>query len=129
MTVTGRKVIPRVGVGLALALLGLLLLLPGFPVGAEAASLLLSSADQGSWLAADKELHFAASLAIAASLRVEGRPRETALAMTFSVGLLKEAYDATIRPRRLQRGASWKDLIVDLAGAAAGIAVLDAIDR
>ena len=110
----------------ALALLTLLLLLP---VGAEGAPLLLSSADQGSWLAADKELHFAASLAIAASLRVEGRPRETALAMTFSVGLLKEAYDATIRPRRFQRGASWKDLIVDLAGAAAGIAVLDAIDR
>jgi uncharacterized protein YfiM (DUF2279 family) len=49
--------------------------------------------------------------------------------MTFSVGLLKEAYDATIRPRRLQRGASWKDLVVDLAGAAAGIAVLSAIDR
>ncbi|HEY3155596.1 MAG TPA: hypothetical protein VGK76_03070 [Candidatus Eisenbacteria bacterium] len=129
MTVTGRKVIPRVGVAAALALLALLPLVPGFSVGAEGAPLLLPSADQGSWVAADKELHFAASLAIAASLRVEGRPRETALAMTFSVGLLKEAYDATIRPRRLRRGASWKDLVVDLAGAAAGIAVLDAIDR
>jgi len=129
MTVTGRKVIPRVGVAVALALLALLPLVPGSSAGAEGAPLLLPSADQGSWLAADKELHFAASLAIAASLRVEGRPRETALAMTFSVGLLKEAYDATIRPRRLQRGASWKDLVVDLAGAAAGIAVLSSIDR
>lgn len=129
MTVTGRKVIPRVGVGWALAFLALLPLLAGFSVGAEGAPLLLSSADQGSWLAADKELHFAASLAIAASLRVEGRPRETALAMTFGVGLLKEAYDATIKPRRFRRGASWKDLVFDLAGAAAGIAVLNAIDR
>jgi len=126
MTVTGSKVIPRVGVGWALALLALL---PLVPVGAEGAPLLLSSADQGSWLAADKELHFAASLAIAASLRVEGRPRETALAMTFGAGLLKEAYDATIKPRRFRRGASWKDLVFDLAGAAAGIAVLNAIDR
>ena len=97
--------------------------------GAEGASLLLPAADQGSWLAADKELHFAGSLAIAASLRVEGRPRETALAMTFGVGLLKEVYDATIKPRRFRRGASWKDLVVDLAGAAAGVAVLSAIDR
>ena len=129
MTVTGSKVIPRVGVGWALAFLALLPLLAGFSVGAEGAPLLLSSADQGSWLAADKELHFAASLAIAASLRVEGRPRETALAMTFGVGLLKEAYDATIKPRRFRRGASWKDLVFDLAGAAAGIAVLNAIDR
>jgi len=129
MTVTGRKVIPRVGVGWALAFLALLPLLAGSSVGAEGAPLLLSSADQGSWLAADKELHFAASLAIAASLRVEGRPRETALAMTFGVGLLKETYDATIKPRRFRRGASWKDLVFDLAGGAAGIAVLNAIDR
>ena len=102
----------------------------GFSGGpASADPLFLPAADQGSWLAADKELHFAGSLAIAASLRIEGRRRETALAMTFGIGLLKEAYDATLKPRRLRRGASWKDLVVDLAGAAAGVALLSAIDR
>ena len=129
MTAADPKATPRVGVVSALVLLLLLPLAPGLSGGAEGASLLLPAADQGSWLAADKELHFAGSLAIAASLRVEGRPRETALAMTFGVGLLKEVYDATIKPRRFRRGASWKDLVVDLAGAAAGVAVLSAIDR
>ena len=129
MTAADPKATPRAGVVSALVLLLLLPLAPGLSGGAEGASLLLPAADQGSWLAADKELHFAGSLAIAASLRVEGRPRETALAMTFGVGLLKEVYDATIKPRRFRRGASWKDLVVDLAGAAAGVAVLSAIDR
>src|SRR5437660_2824193 len=68
------------------------------------------SAGQDRWLAADKELHFAGSLAIAASLRVEGQRRGTAVAATFGVGLLKEAYDAAIKPRRMGRGASWRDL-------------------
>ena len=96
---------------------------------ASASPLLLSSADQGSWLAADKELHFAGSLAIAASLRVEGQSRRTAIAGTFGVGLLKEAYDATLKPRRMGRGASWKDLAADLAGALAGVALVSALDR
>ena len=99
------------------------------PCSASAEPLFLSAADQGSWLAADKELHFAGSLAIAASLRVEGQSRKTALAATFGIGLLKETYDVAIKPRRMKRGASWKDLVADLAGAAAGIAVLRAIDR
>lgn len=124
------KGIPRAGVGLALVIPFLLLAAAtGLRGAAEADPLFLSAADQGSWLAADKGLHFAGSLAIAASLRVEGRARGTALAATFGVGLLKEAYDATVKPRRLRRGASWKDLVADLAGAAAGVAVLSAIDR
>jgi uncharacterized protein YfiM (DUF2279 family) len=96
---------------------------------AAADPLFLSSADQGSWLAADKELHFAGSFAIAASLRVEGKSRKSALAATFSVGLLKETYDVALKPRRMGRGASWKDLAADLAGAIAGVALLSAIDR
>jgi len=96
---------------------------------AAASPLLLSSADQGSWLAADKELHFAGSLAIAASLRVEGQSRRTSIAGTFGVGLLKEAYDAALKPRRMGRGASWKDLAADLAGALAGVALVSALDR
>jgi uncharacterized protein YfiM (DUF2279 family) len=99
------------------------------PIGVSASPLFLSSADQGSWLAADKELHFAGSFAIAASLRVEGQRRRTAIAATFSVGLLKETYDVALKPRRMGRGASWKDLVADLAGAIAGVAVLSAIDR
>jgi uncharacterized protein YfiM (DUF2279 family) len=92
------------------------------------APLFLSSADQGPWLAADKELHFAGSLAIAASLRVEGQRRGTSVAVTFGVGLFKEAYDAAIKPRRMGRGASWKDLAADLAGALAGVALVSAMD-
>jgi uncharacterized protein YfiM (DUF2279 family) len=96
---------------------------------AAASPLLLSSADQGPWLAADKELHFAGSLAIAASLRVEGLSRRTSIAGTLGIGLLKEAYDAAIKPRRMGRGASWKDLAADLAGALAGVAIVSALDR
>ena len=90
--------------------------------------LFLSAADQGPWLASDKELHFAGSLAIAASLRIEGRSRRTSLGVTFGIGILKEAYDAALKPRRLGRGASWKDLAADLAGALAGAALASALD-
>ena len=121
--------ITRAGVAWALVLQLLLPIASGFCGTADAGPLFLSAADQGSWLAADKELHFAGSLAISASLRVEGQRREAALAAAFGAGLLKEAYDATIKPRRLRRGASWKDLVMDLAGAVAGVAVLSAIDR
>jgi uncharacterized protein YfiM (DUF2279 family) len=96
---------------------------------AAADPLFLSTADQGSWFAADKELHFAGSLAIGASLRVEGRSPVEALAGTLCVGLLKETYDATLKPRRLKRGASVKDLVVDFAGALAGVLLLGALDR
>ncbi len=101
--------------------------LPTRPVSAS--PLFLSPAAQGPWIAADKELHFAGSLAIAASLRVEGRSRRTALTATLGVGILKEAYDAALKPRRMGRGASWKDLVADLAGAIAGVAIAGALDR
>jgi len=96
---------------------------------ASAEPLFLSSAEQGSWLAADKELHFAGSLAIAASLRVEGRRRETSVAAAFGAGIVKEIYDVTLKSRRLKRGASWKDLAADLAGTLAGVAIVSALDR
>jgi uncharacterized protein YfiM (DUF2279 family) len=99
------------------------------PQRGSPAPLFLSSSEQGPWLAADKELHFAASLAIAASLRVEGESRTTAVAATFSIGWLKETYDVALKPRRLGRGASWKDLAADLAGALAGVALVSALDR
>jgi uncharacterized protein YfiM (DUF2279 family) len=90
--------------------------------------LFLSSKDQGPWLAADKELHFAGSLAIAASLRIEGQTRRTSVGVTFGIGLLKEIYDVALKPRRMGRGASWKDLAADLAGAVAGTALAGALD-
>jgi uncharacterized protein YfiM (DUF2279 family) len=107
-----------------------LTLLAGLVIAApcRATPLVLSSSEQGPWLAADKELHFAGSLAIAASLRIEGRRGRTAVGATFGIGLLKEAYDATIKPRRKGRGASWKDLAADLAGALAGAALASALD-
>ena len=108
------------------ALLTLLLL--GFLPPASADPLFLPAAEQGSWLAADKELHFAGSLALAASLRVEGQRSGRSVGFTLGAGLLKEAYDAAIKPKRMGRGASWKDLAADLAGALAGIALVNAID-
>jgi uncharacterized protein YfiM (DUF2279 family) len=96
---------------------------------ASAEPLFLSSAEQGSWLAADKELHFAGSLAIAASLRIEGQSRRTAVGATFGAGIAKEIYDVALKPRRLKRGASWKDLAADLAGALAGVWIVSALDR
>jgi len=92
-------------------------------------SLLLPRADEGSWLRADRQVHFAGSLAIAASLRVEGRSRAEAVVGTFAIGVAKEIYDAALKPRRLTRGASRKDLAADLLGALAGVLLIAAVDR
>jgi len=92
------------------------------------ATVFLSSADQGSWTAADKELHAAGSLAIAASIRVTGRSEAESFTAAVSVGVLKEIYDATLKPSPHKRGASWKDLAADVLGAAAGVLLLRAMD-
>jgi uncharacterized protein YfiM (DUF2279 family) len=100
------------------------------PNGPARARVLLPREEEGTWLAADHELHFAASLGMAASLRVEGRDRGSTLALTVGIGLLKEAYDATLKPRRHgERGGSRRDLVADLLGAAAGVLLLEAVDR
>ena len=109
----------------AAALAALLLLFPA----AGSARVLLPREAEGPWLRADREIHFAASLAMAASWRVEGRSRSTAVALSLSAGIAKEAYDAALKPRRLGRGASRKDLVADLLGAAAGVLILSALDR
>lgn len=96
---------------------------------AAAEPFLLPSEREGAWTAPDRQLHFAGSLAIASSLRVEGRARSDALAITVGIGIAKELYDATLKPRRLGRGVSRKDLVADLAGAVAGILLLAAFDR
>jgi len=84
---------------------------------------------EGSWTASDRQVHFAGSLAIAASLRVEGRSRAESVAGTALVGVAKEIYDAALKPRRLGRGASRKDLAADLLGAVAGVLLVAAMDR
>lgn len=99
------------------------------PRPAPAEPFLLPSEREGSWTAPDRQLHFAGSLAIASSLRVEGRDRADALALTVGIGIAKELYDATLKPRRLGRGVSRKDLVADVAGAVAGILLLAAFDR
>jgi VanZ family protein len=96
---------------------------------ASAADLLLPASAQGGWTAADKELHFAGCLAIAASLRVAGRSDVESFGGAVGVGVIKEVYDATLKPSRSRRGASWKDLIADALGAAAGIAIVGALKR
>jgi uncharacterized protein YfiM (DUF2279 family) len=93
------------------------------------APFLLPRDREGSWLASDRQLHFAGSLAISASLRVEGRSRAEAVVGSFAVGVAKEIYDAALKPRRLGRGASRKDLVADLLGALAGVALIAAVDR
>lgn len=84
---------------------------------------------EGSWIASDKTLHFAGSFALAASLRIQGQEEGTAVGVTFSAGMAKEIYDAMLKPARYGRGASRKDLVVDLLGAAAGILFVRAVDR
>jgi len=81
------------------------------------------------WTAADKELHFAGSFAIAASLRAAGRADGESFGATVGIGVLKELYDATLKPRRTARRFDWKDLAADILGAAAGIAIAGAFDR
>src|SRR5512132_1853511 len=96
---------------------------------AAADPFLLPCAREGAWTAPDRQVHFGGSLAIAASLRVEGRSRVESVAGTVVIGVAKEIYDATIKPRRLGRGASRKDLGADLLGALAGVLIVAAIDR
>jgi uncharacterized protein YfiM (DUF2279 family) len=100
------------------------------PSTARAERFLLPRDREGSWLAADKSLHFAGSFAAAASFRVEGRRERDALAFTIGLGVAKEVYDAAFKPARYgARGASRKDLVVDILGAAAGVLFIRAIDR
>ncbi len=109
-----------------LVLLGLALAVG--PRGAAADPLFLPADREGSWVAADKQLHFAGSLAIATSLRVTGLRDGEAAAGAFGIAALKEVYDATLKPRARGRGASWKDLVVDLLGVGAGILLASALD-
>ena len=114
---------------LALPLAAFAVAAAGTPCPAAAEPILLPMEREGAWTAPDRLLHFGGSLAIAASLRVEGRGRSEALGLTLGVGVAKEVYDAAFKPRRFGRGASRKDLIADLAGAAAGVLLLGALDR
>ncbi|MGH7681391.1 MAG: hypothetical protein ACRENN_05325 [Candidatus Eiseniibacteriota bacterium] len=103
--------------GLALGIVGLSLGIPG------------TAAAGDSWLAADKQLHATGSLAIAASLRVCGGTEWQSFGGTVGIGILKEGIDAARKSKRGGRGASVKDLIADIVGAAAGIAIVAAMDR
>jgi uncharacterized protein YfiM (DUF2279 family) len=99
------------------------------PLPARAGRLFLPLDREGSWHASDKTLHFAASAALAASFRIEGAREETAFRATIGIGVAKELYDATLKPDPRRRGASRKDLVVDLLGSLAGLALLRALDR
>jgi uncharacterized protein YfiM (DUF2279 family) len=125
--VAPRGVGPRARAALATALSLSVAVLLALPCPAQA-TVFLSSADQGSWTAADKELHAAGSLAIAASIRVTGRSEAESFTAAVSVGVLKEIYDATLKPAPHKRGASWKDLAADILGAAAGVLLLRAME-
>ena len=122
-----RSVGPRARAPLATALWLSVAVLLALPRPAQA-TVFLSSAEQGSWTAADKELHAAGSLAIAASIRVTGRSEAESFTAAVSVGVLKEIYDATLKPAPSKRGASWKDLAADILGAAAGVLLLRAME-
>jgi uncharacterized protein YfiM (DUF2279 family) len=99
----------------------------GIPRPACADPVFLPASQQGSWTAADKQLHFAASFAIAASLSVKGWDEGESVGATIGIGILKEAYDATIKPSK-PRGVSLRDLAADVLGAVAGALLVSAID-
>jgi uncharacterized protein YfiM (DUF2279 family) len=111
----------------AIAALSLAIPLSPGPAGAEPS--LAPAPAEGKWTAADKQLHFAGSLAIAASLRGAGRSDGESFGCAVGIGVLKELYDATLKPRRKARRFGWKDLAADVLGAAAGIAIAGAFDR
>ena len=50
------------------------------------------------------------------------------MGVTFGVGVAKEIFDAAFKPARQGRGASRKDLVVDLLGAAAGVLFVRVLD-
>jgi uncharacterized protein YfiM (DUF2279 family) len=122
-----RSVGPRARAALGTAIWLSAAVLLALPRPAQA-TVFLSSAEQGSWTAADKELHAAGSLAIAASIRVTGRSDAESFTAAVSVGVLKEIYDATLKPSPHKRGASWKDLAADILGAAAGVVLVRAME-
>jgi len=101
------------------------------PAETHAERFFLPRESEGPWLSSDKTLHFAGSFAIAVSCRIEGESEGTAAGVTMGLGVAKEIYDATLRPARLgvPRGASRRDLLMDLLGTAAGILFVRAIDR
>lgn len=106
-----------------------LLLVSATPSSARAERFFLPLEREGGWLDSDKTLHFATSFVVAASWRVEGEREGTVAGLTIGLGVAKEVYDATFRPSRDGRGASRKDLVVDVLGTAAGILFIRAIDR
>lgn len=107
----------------------LLLAVVACPIPARAEAETASSPTRDAWLASDKQLHASASLAIAASIRVTGGTEWQSFGGAAGVGILKEAIDAARKSKRGGRGASWKDLVADLVGAAAGVAIVAAMDR
>jgi len=114
--------------GFSCALLAAALAIAMPAVSARAERIFLPLDREGSWTGSDKALHFAGSFWMASALRVEGRNEGAAVAISFGVGVAKEVYDAAFKPARLGRGASRKDLVVDLLGAAAGVLVFSALD-
>ncbi|HSQ61080.1 MAG TPA: hypothetical protein VLT84_11755, partial [Acidobacteriota bacterium] len=65
----------------------------------------------------------------AVSFRVEGTREESAFRYTVGLGVAKEVFDAAFQPARERRGASRKDLVMDLLGTVAGLALVRALDR
>jgi uncharacterized protein YfiM (DUF2279 family) len=112
--------------GAGLGALALILALAA-PREARSEPLFLPASEQGGWTAPDKQLHFAASFAIAASLSVTGRSEGESVGATIGIGLLKEAYDATLKPSRV-KGVSLRDLAADVLGALAGVMLVQAMD-
>lgn len=84
------------------------------------------------WLGQDKALHFAGSaLLTAAAMEAAqqrgyagGRKARFGLLFSLSFGIGKELHDS--RPQG--SGWSWKDLIWDVAGSAAGYTLYQALD-
>ncbi len=72
------------------------------------------------WNGTDKKLHAAASYGLFLSFRLAEDTSTQAALSAFSIGVLKEAHDVWLRPPGPHQGASWRDLVADAAGVAAG---------
>lgn len=72
------------------------------------------------WRGLDKKLHAAASYGAFLTFRLAEDTSAQAALSAFAVGVFKEAHDVWLRHPGPSQGASWRDLVADAAGVAAG---------
>ncbi len=88
----------------------------------------LAPTTRDEWIAFDKALHFSVSYGAFLTFRLAEGNSAAAAASALGLGVLKEAHDVWWRAPGPTQGASWRDLVVDALGVAAGAAAWSALD-